>query len=142
MPGASVLVRREVFEDIGLMDEAYFLYYEETDFFLEAARAGWSALYVPASRVRHIAGQSTGVTGQGDKKRLPDYWFESRRRYFEKNFGLGYAAAADLLHAGGMALHRVRTTIMGAPNPDPPHALRDHFTKSTPAVALRRLLDL
>ena len=38
---AGMLVRREVFDAIGVMDEQYFLYYEEVDFMLLAARAGW-----------------------------------------------------------------------------------------------------
>lgn len=67
--------------------EEYFLYYEETDFCLQAKRAGWSCWRVPESRVMHMAGQSTGVTTPGARKRLPQYWFESRRRYFIKNHG-------------------------------------------------------
>ena len=61
-PGAAMMVRREVVERSGGMDEAYFLYYEETDFCRKVKAAGWTLWYVPASRVMHIAGQSTGVT--------------------------------------------------------------------------------
>ncbi len=60
--GASLCVRREVFDTIGLLDDNYFLYYEETDFCLRAARAGFSCWYEPKSRVTHFVGQSTGVT--------------------------------------------------------------------------------
>ena len=42
--GASLMIRREVFETIGLMDEGYFLYYEEVDFCRRAHRAGWPVL--------------------------------------------------------------------------------------------------
>ena len=46
-----------------------------------AQRAGWECWYVPQSRVMHIRGQSTGVTALDQKpRRLPKYWFESRRR--------------------------------------------------------------
>ncbi|HKU42592.1 MAG TPA: glycosyltransferase family 2 protein, partial [Polyangiales bacterium] len=55
--GAAMLVRTEVFERIGLMDEDFFLYYEETDFALRAARAGFECWYLPASRVIHYCGQ-------------------------------------------------------------------------------------
>ena len=61
--GASMIVRHGVFADIGLMDEGYFLYFEEVDFCLRAHRAGWHCWYVPASRVVHLVGQSSGVTG-------------------------------------------------------------------------------
>ena len=48
--GASMIVRRAVFERIGLLDEGYFMYFEEVDFCLRARRAGWPCWYVPASR--------------------------------------------------------------------------------------------
>jgi len=74
LPGASMMIRRQVFESVGLMDEQYFLYYEETDYCLQAKRAGWSCWYVPQSRVMHITGQSTGVTAKNvAPKRLPKY---------------------------------------------------------------------
>ena len=131
LPGASLLVRREVFETIGLMDEDYFLYYEETDFCLQAQRAGWSCWYVPTSRVMHIAGQSTGVTVRTDKpKRLPDYWFESRRRYFIKNHGWLYTALTDWVWIHSFVLWRMRRVIQRKPDTDPPKLLWDFIRNS------------
>jgi N-acetylglucosaminyl-diphospho-decaprenol L-rhamnosyltransferase len=96
--GASMMIRESVFEAIGGLDEGYFLYFEETDFCLRAHRAGFTTWYVPQSRVMHIGGQSTGVTERNTApRRLPAYWFESRRRYFTKAFGLGHAMAIDLV---------------------------------------------
>jgi N-acetylglucosaminyl-diphospho-decaprenol L-rhamnosyltransferase len=131
VPGASMLIRREVFRDIGLMDDGYFLYHEETDFCLRARRAGWSCWYVPQSRVVHIAGQSTGVT-QRDRRppRTPDYCFESRRRYFLKNYGLAYALGADLSFGIGYGLWRVRRAVQRKPDLDPPHHLQDFWKHS------------
>jgi GT2 family glycosyltransferase len=107
--GASMIVRREVFEKIGLMDEAYFMYCEEMDFCLQANKAGWSCWYVPESRVVHLVGQSSGVTDtKKPAKRLPTYWFDSRRRYFIKNYGLVYTALTDVSWASGFAAWRVR----------------------------------
>src|SRR5581483_7796472 len=57
--GASMMVRREVFDAIGGFDEGFFLYFEETDFCRRANCAGFSTWYIPESRVMHIAGQST-----------------------------------------------------------------------------------
>ncbi|HSV69340.1 MAG TPA: glycosyltransferase family 2 protein [Methylibium sp.] len=126
LPGASMLIRREVFEQIGLMDEDYFLYYEETDFCLQAARAGWECWYVPASRVMHIAGQSTGVTGtQAGLRRLPAYWFESRRRYFVKNHGRAYAATTDVVWGLAFLLWRLRRWLQRKPDTDPPRMFGD-----------------
>jgi GT2 family glycosyltransferase len=131
LPGASMMVRREVFDSIGLMDEGYFLYFEETDFCLQARRAHWTCWYVPKSRVMHIAGQSTGVT---DKRsaglRLPTYWFESRRRYFVKNFGPAYAIATDLTWLLAFLTYRVRKWIQRKRDIEPPRLLSDFIRNS------------
>jgi len=121
VPGASMMIRRAVLDSIGGLDENYFLYYEETDFCFRARKAGFSTWYVPESRVMHIAGQSTRITERnGTPKRLPAYWFESRRRYFAATHGLQYAMAVDLvaLLAHGLgALKRIaqRRTDRGVP---------------------------
>ncbi|MGH2728498.1 MAG: glycosyltransferase family 2 protein, partial [Actinomycetota bacterium] len=52
--GASMLVRRQLFDEIGLLPERYFLYFEETDFNIRARRAGWRVLLEPRSRVLHF----------------------------------------------------------------------------------------
>lgn len=131
LPGASMMIRRQVFDSLGLMDEEYFLYYEETDFCLQAKRAGWSCWYVPQSRVMHIGGQSTRLTGKGaDLKRLPQYLFDSRRRYFVKNHGILYAALVDLVWTTGFALWRLRRIVQQKPDTDPPYLLFDSLRNS------------
>jgi GT2 family glycosyltransferase len=126
MAGASMLVRRAVFDAIGLMDEGYFLYFEETDFCLRARRAGWPGWYVPASHVVHLVGQSSGVTDtKRPAKRVPRYWFESRRRYFRKNHGRLYTLLADVAWTLGFSLWRVRRWLQRKPDHDPPRLLWD-----------------
>lgn len=124
--GASMMVRAGVFDAIGPMDEGYFLYFEETDFCLRARRAGWQCWYVPDARILHIAGQSTGLTGKDAVvRRMPAYWFESRRRYFVRNHGRGYAICADL---GWIIAHvgwRIRRRLQRLPDDDPAHLLTD-----------------
>jgi GT2 family glycosyltransferase len=125
--GACLIVRREVFEAVGLMDEGYFLYYEEVDFCLRARRAGWPCWYVPAGRIIHLVGRSTGVTdGRTTPRRRPRYWFESRRRYFVKNHGRLYALAIDVTWAVSFAVWRVRRWLLHRPDTDPPHRLGDY----------------
>lgn len=51
--GTSLLIRRELFDDVGLFDEDYFLYREETDFCIKAIRKNWKVVYVPCSVVFH-----------------------------------------------------------------------------------------
>lgn len=131
LPGASMIVRRAVFDDVGVMDEGYFLYHEETDFCLQAQKAGWECWYIPDSRVVHIAGQSTGVTNRdGRPKRRPEYVFDSRRRFFVKNHGWPYAVMADLAWSLGFASWRVRLRLQRREDPDPPHMLWDSLRNS------------
>jgi GT2 family glycosyltransferase len=126
--GASMIVRREVFHDIGLLDEGYFTYFEDVDFCFNARKAGWSTWYVPASRVVHLVGQSTGITVKRPK-RQPPYSFEARRRYFLKNCGPLRATLADMGEVLGLALFRLRV-LFGKPDSTPPYFLRDCVTHS------------
>jgi len=124
--GASMMIRKEVFDAIGLLDDKYFMYFEEVDFCLRARRAGWSCWYVPQSRVVHLVGQSSGVTDvKQSRKRRPAYWFESRRRYFRKNLGRARTLLADLAWSGGYAVYRLRRLIWRKPDADPQYFLRD-----------------
>lgn len=129
--GASMFIRRDLFEASGGMDEGYFLYFEETDFCLQAQRLGWECWFVPSARVLHIAGQSTGVTGSdAATRRTPAYWFQSRRRYFTKNHGRSYAVMADLLWMTTHLLWRIRRRVQSLPDPDPPSLFRDFVRHS------------
>lgn len=129
--GTSMMIRREVFEQVGLLDEEYFMYYEDVDFCLHAKRAGWSCWYVPQSRIIHLEGQSSGVShGKRPEKRRPQYWFDARRRYYLKNHGLLYAALADALWTVGFITWRIRRVIQSKPDTDPPQMLSDFLRNS------------
>ncbi len=117
--GASMMIRREVIDQIGLFDENFFLYFEEVDFFHRASKAGWQTWYVPEAKVTHIEGASTGIKLV---RRRPQYWYESRRRMFVKMYGVLGLVAADVLWAVGRMSYLVRRFLkLGAqkPNIDP-----------------------
>ena len=122
LAGASVLMRQDVLDRIGLFDETFFLYFEETDLCRRAALAGWPTVYVVESRVMHIGSVSTGMKHW---QRVPAYWFASRRHYFEKNHGRLYAAGATLAHVAGMGVYGLRVLVQRKPRVTPPHFLRD-----------------
>lgn len=134
LAGASLIVRREVFEAVGPLDDGYFMYFEETDFCLAAQRAGFEAWYVPQSRVVHLVGQASGVTAKNESarpaKRRPAYWFESRKRYFVKNHGKLAATAADAAWIVGFALWRLRVKLTRKPDRDPEKLLGDFIRHS------------
>ncbi len=60
--GAAMLVKREVFERVGLMDESFFLYYEESDWCLRVRQANYGILAVPSSIVWHKVSATLGTT--------------------------------------------------------------------------------
>ena len=138
--GAFMMIRKEVFDDVGLMDEGYFLYYEETDFLLRAQRAGWPCWHVPEARIVHLVGQSSGVTKRtGKPARMPAYWFESRRRYFVLNHGRLYAACTDVLVLLSLATKPIRDLLQGRRESRPPQFFRD-FLKHSAMFKGRRTL--
>lgn len=123
--GASMLVKREVFEQAGLLDEGYFMYFEEVDFHRRAAEAGYECWYVPRSRVVHLVGQASGVTDKNVRRRRPGYWFDARARYFASHHGRIGKLAIDLAWAGGYASYRLRRALQRKPDTDSPRLLWD-----------------
>ncbi|RKF16923.1 glycosyltransferase family 2 protein [Roseovarius spongiae] len=120
--GASVLIRRRTLNEIGLFDERFFLYFEETDLSYRGARAGWKTYYEPRSEVVHVGSVSTGMKTWA---RTPGYWFGSRLHYFTKAHGRAYAAAATLARIAGGLIWRLRCALSRRPVGEPPHFLRD-----------------
>ena len=62
--GASMILRRTMLEEIGLLDEGLYTYFDDVDIGIRAKRAGWETWYVTESPVVHLGGSSTGVTAQ------------------------------------------------------------------------------
>jgi N-acetylglucosaminyl-diphospho-decaprenol L-rhamnosyltransferase len=122
LAGASLMMRDSVLERIGLFDENFFLYFEETDLCRRARAAGWTTHFVLESRVEHIGSVSTGMKGWS---RVPGYWFDSRWLYFRKAGGTLHAVIATAAHIAGGLVLRLRRVIQPRITPDPPHFLRD-----------------
>ena len=57
--GACMILRREAIEQVGMLDERYFMYAEEQDWCLQAKKAGWKIYYIPDGQVIHIGGASS-----------------------------------------------------------------------------------
>jgi N-acetylglucosaminyl-diphospho-decaprenol L-rhamnosyltransferase len=115
--GASMMIRREVFAYVGLLDEGYFMYFEELDFCLHARAAGWPCWFVAESRILHWIGRSSAVDQTyGATRRMPDYWFRSRRRFWVKNHGYAFALFLDAVAVGCDALRRVRLWLLRKPD--------------------------
>jgi len=77
--GACLMVRRAAMEAVGLFDERYFFFFEETDWAYAMRQAGWKIFYVPTAFIYHLQGQSIGANV---RSRIEFY--KSRYQYFRK----------------------------------------------------------
>jgi GT2 family glycosyltransferase len=88
--GAFFLIRRETMANIGVLDERYFLYFEEIDYCLTARRARWEVVFYPHAEIVHIGGQSTvKVPGKISAKgrQMVSIRLTSEFRYYRKMYG-------------------------------------------------------
>lgn len=122
LAGASLMMRSDVLDRVGLFDEGFFLYFEETEQCHRAAQAGWPTDYVVESRVAHVGSASTGMKSW---RRIPGYWLDSRWRYFSTVHGTAGAVAATLSALVGGALWRLRCALTRRDVIDPPFFMRD-----------------
>jgi GT2 family glycosyltransferase len=83
MSGCMFLIERSFFESIGLFDERYPLYFEDTDLSLAIRRAGRQVVQVPDARLVHFVNRS----GMSDTEGLWQRHHVSRARYYEKWYG-------------------------------------------------------
>lgn len=81
--GACVIIRRKVFESVGLLDDSFFLYWEDADFSIKAKRKGYKIYYYPKTCMWHKVSASTGGSGSPTN----DY-FLTRNRF---TFAMRYA---------------------------------------------------
>lgn len=129
--GATMMIRREVLDAIGGLDEGYYTYFDDIDYCFVAAQHGWPTWYVPHSCIVHLAGQTTRVTDRsGIRARKPVYYYQARRRYLTKNLSPLHAAACDLAFAAGYSLYRLRCLVTNREPDFPSHVLRDQMRQS------------
>lgn len=79
--GAAVMVKREMVEEVGMLDEDYFFFQEETDWCLRMKQKGWKRIFVPGARVRHQQGQ----TAKRHNLRSKIEFYKSRYLFFKKH---------------------------------------------------------
>ncbi len=81
--GACMIVRRDAIEQVGLLDEDYFLFLEETDWCYRMKRAGWKIYHVPQAEIYHFQGKGA----EREKERARAEYYRSRYHFFKKNRG-------------------------------------------------------
>jgi len=91
VPGTYFLIRREVIDTIGILDEQFFMYFEEVDYCYRATQANWDIVFNPCVTVIHLGGQSSlasnkKVSRKG--KEIVDIMVNSEYDYYRKNAGI------------------------------------------------------
>jgi N-acetylglucosaminyl-diphospho-decaprenol L-rhamnosyltransferase len=116
---ACVLINHKVFKEIGLMDEGYFMYFEDVEFCHRAKQSGWNIMYEPSAHVVHLRGGSSPLKQQAKlRKRLPRYFYESRTRYFFQIYGRSGLLSANLLWTLGWIISSFRSIFSSIYSPD------------------------
>ena len=80
--GSAILIKKEVFENVGLLDKKFFLYFEETDLALRASKNNYKRVFVPKSKIWHKVSKSGG----GIKKEIGLYYITRNRWIFMKKW--------------------------------------------------------
>lgn len=81
--GACMMARKDALDQVGLLDEDYFLFLEETDWCYRMKKGGWKIYHVPQAEVYHFQGKSAEAV----KKKAKIEFYRSRYHFFKKNRG-------------------------------------------------------
>jgi len=115
--GCAMLVKKEVFEKIGLLDDKYFLYLEDNDFCQRAKKAGFKVIFTPKAKVWHVNAGSSKVGGT-----LHDYYLTRNRLIF----GMKYANRQTKI-----ALLRESLKLLVSGRPWQKKGIRDFFLRKS-----------
>lgn len=99
--GACMMVRREAIDQVGLLDEDYFMYFEDNDWCLRMRNHGWSIYYVPDYEVIHLGGQSSK---QSLKARAA--YYKSLKLFYKKHYSRLQQWLLELLLKPYLLIHR------------------------------------
>jgi N-acetylglucosaminyl-diphospho-decaprenol L-rhamnosyltransferase len=112
-----ILVRGRMLQEIGPMDEGYFLYFDDCDYSLMARRAGWKIVQETRAVAIHFRGGSGPVKALAKaRRRLPPYYYASRTRFLYKAYGQAGVLTANLAWHAGRAVAQSQR-LLGRPVP-------------------------
>jgi GT2 family glycosyltransferase len=100
--GAALMIRRKTLEQIGVLDENYFMYSEEIDLCYRVKKAGWRNFILGTAHIIHLGGQSTRQMSATMKAQL----FLSKLRYFRKHRGRAAAAFLNVMFGASILSKR------------------------------------
>lgn len=103
--GACMLISRAAIDDIGLLDEGFFMYCEEVDWCMRAHERGWQIYHDPEAVAIHHSGKSTEQRSGAMFEQL----HRSRRRLYAKHYGAAFRAAAGIISRIGLEVEMRRS---------------------------------
>ena len=101
--GSCMMIRTQALNQIGYLDETFFMYKEEVDWCYRAKKKGWKIVFTPEAKIIHYHGMSSISIKESKKisNNISEYYFFSQYYYFQKHYGKIYALAirgVDLLY--------------------------------------------
>jgi GT2 family glycosyltransferase len=111
--GAFLLVRRRVLEQIGLLDETFWMYGEDLDLCWRSRARGWRTRYFPAVQVRHLKGQSS----RGRSWRCTYEFFRAMLVFYRKHYAPRSSAALNVLVMAGIVLAGLASLLFDRARP-------------------------
>ncbi len=81
--GSALMIRMSVIEQVGRMDESFFMYYEEVDLCYRIKQAGWRVVFMPEAAITHLAGRSAAQTPVAKRIMM----LTSLLTFFRKRYG-------------------------------------------------------
>lgn len=105
LSGACLLARRDMIDEIGGLDDGYFMYFEDVDWSHRAHAAGWEVRYTPTPMVLHEVGRSSDRR----PKRMIVMHHQSAFRFFSRNTAFGKNPAGKLVLGAGLTARALLT---------------------------------
>lgn len=103
--GAFYLVRHEAVDQVGMLDEDYFMYGEDLDWSFRIKQAGWEIIYVPGVKITHLKKQSgrENVSVE-ERKKATDYFYSTMKLFYQKHYAQKYPFFVNWLMMAGINL--------------------------------------
>lgn len=131
--GAALIVRATVLDQVGPLDEGYFMYSEEVDWCTRIRRSGWQIYWVPAARIIHYGGQSSRQIADAMFLQL----YRGKVQYFHKHGGQVKTGVYKLVLACA-TLARIAASPLALMEPEP--ARKQHLNLARQYRMLLRTL--
>ena len=89
--GAFYLTRKKVVDQVGLLDERYFMYAEDIDWSLRIKRAGWKIMYIPYTKIIHFKKQSGRASSSAQlRQKTSAHFFDTMKLFYDKHYSHKY----------------------------------------------------